>query len=153
MAVRPSAPAGIDAIWLRELFTPALIQWLRSAAPPGFCFELNEGHFCAAIPGHVTDADALDAFLAAASRVAGRVREKAARRLAAPGRARTEGPADASSACWGGSPSPASTDVASAASRYMGIAWRRPDGLLRAIGAAIRHRPWVIALGLAWRSP
>jgi hypothetical protein len=71
------APPGIDASWLRQLFTPTLIDWFASSAPPGFCFELNEGHFCAAVPGHVDDAAALDAFCAGAKRVAGRIREEA----------------------------------------------------------------------------
>jgi hypothetical protein len=134
------APPGIDAVWLRELFTPALIDSLSSQAPIGFCFELNEGHFCAAIPGRVVEADTLDAFIQTSDRVAQRIREKA---LANAGHA--------TRAAHGGGgkrferllhrvsfdqPPP---DVASAASRYMSIARRRPGNLLRAIGAGVRQ--------------
>ncbi len=145
------APPGIDASWLRQLFTPALIDWLTTSAPPGFCFELNEGHFCAAIPGHAEDGSVLDGFVAAANRVAGRIREEA-----------TEGAGHESQAAEAtrdqrfermlgrvrfDQPPP---DVGSAADRYMGIAMRRPGHALRAIGASFRHGPslWaLVALG------
>ena len=133
------APPGIDASWLRQLFTPALLVWLASKAPAGFCFELNEGHYCAAIPGHATEPAALDPFLAAAGQVAQRIREEA-----------LEGAGHSSQAAAltrdkrfermlakveFSEPPP---DVASATDRYMGRAMRRPSFIVRAIGNSFR---------------
>ena len=47
--------AGQDAGLLRELFSPSLIAWLEREPPPGFSFELNEGHMTLTLPGHVRD--------------------------------------------------------------------------------------------------
>lgn len=133
------APPGIDASWLRQLFTPALIDWLASKAPAGFCFELNEGHYCAAIPGHATDASVLDPFLAAADRVAQRIREEAVEGTGHSSQAaaltrdkrfeRMLAKAEFSE------PPP---DVETATDHYMGRAMRRPSFILRAIGNSFR---------------
>lgn len=141
------APPGIDANWLRQLFSPSLIDRLSSSAPEGFCFELNEGHFCAAIPGKVTDPGALDAFLATAGQVVSRIREEA-----------SEGAGRSSQAAHRvvdrkferllgkvkfDEPPP---DVDAAADRYMGVAMRRPGAFFRALGYSLRHGPSVIIL-------
>ncbi len=141
------APPGIDASWLRQLFTPALIDWLTTNAPQGFCFELNEGHFCAAIPGHAEDAGVLDALVAAANRVAGRVREEATEGAGHESQAAELVRDDRFERMLGrvefDSPPP---DVGTAADRYMGIALRRPGHALRAIGSSFRHGPSLWAL-------
>ena len=131
----------------RQLFTPALIDWLTTNAPPGFCFELNEGHFCAAIPGHADDSGVLDAFVAAANRVAGRIREETVEGVGHASEA-AEATRDEQFERMLGrvnfdQPPP---DVGSAADRYMGIALRRPGHALRAIGASFRHGPSLWAL-------
>jgi hypothetical protein len=141
------APPGIDASWLRQLFSPSMIDKLSTSAPDGFCFELNEGHFCAAIPGKVTDAATLDAFLATASQVVSRIRNEA-----------TEGAGHASQGARReidkkferllgkvkfDQPPP---DVETAADRYVGVAIRRPGAFFRALGYSLRHGPSVIIL-------
>jgi hypothetical protein len=141
------APPGIDASWLRQLFTPSLIDALSTSAPAGFCFELNEGHFCAAVPGHVDDAAALDAFIAAAARAAGRIREEAQEGAGRASQA-THAAADPGFERLLGKVKfktpPADVDEAS--DRYMGVAMRRPGNFLRAIGSSLTHGPSLIAV-------
>jgi len=143
------APPGIDANWLRQLFTPALIDWLATNAPDGFCFELNEGHFCAAIPGHATDPAVLDAFVGAASQAARRSREEAVEGAGHAEEAASAAPDEHFQRLLGrvafNEPPP---DVAHAAERYMGVAMRRPGNFLRAVGASFRHRASLVALAL-----
>ena len=43
--------SGQDAGWIRELFSPALIDWLVEEAPEGLYFELNEGWLCVLLAG------------------------------------------------------------------------------------------------------
>ncbi len=141
------APPEIDAGWLRQLFSPSLIDFLSSTAPAGFCFELNEGHFCAAIPGRVADEAALDAFIATAGRVAGRIREEATEGAGRATEAVGLGPDEHFERMLGRArfeqPPP---DVGSAAGRYMGVAMRRPGNWGRALGSSLRHRPSLLVL-------
>jgi hypothetical protein len=59
------------AVW--RLFSPALIDWLTTEAPPGFSFELQDGALSCFVPGFTADPAALDALCAAAARVFARV--------------------------------------------------------------------------------
>ena len=67
---------GQREAWVRQLFSPVFIDRLASEAADGFCFELNEGHLCVAVPKHLTEAAELDALCEAAADVARRVRQE-----------------------------------------------------------------------------
>ncbi len=143
------APPEIDAGWLRQLFSPGLIDFLTTTAPAGFCFELNEGHFCAAIPGRVDAADELDTFIAAASRAARRIRQEAVEGAGRATQAVKRGADPKFERLLGkvrfSEPPP---NVASAANRYTRIAMRRPGNFLRAVRASLSHGPSLIVLAL-----
>jgi len=59
------------AVW--QLFSPSLIQWLTTDAPPRFSFELQDGALACFVPGYTEDEGELDALCAAAARVFARV--------------------------------------------------------------------------------
>lgn len=64
-----------DPIWLRRLFSPSFIDWLRTAEPPDFSFELAYGTVLGSIeddPG----TDGLAALCDATAHVATRIREE-----------------------------------------------------------------------------
>jgi hypothetical protein len=84
-----------DQLRVWQLFSPGLIEWLTTAAPAGFSFELQDGALCCFVPGTVADTGELDGLCAAAARVFSRV-------LAIDGDAGTAGGARA-----GGGDSPA----------------------------------------------
>ncbi|HEX6116713.1 MAG TPA: hypothetical protein VFY99_06395 [Solirubrobacterales bacterium] len=67
---------GQREAWVRQLFSPAFIDRLASEAADGFCFELNEGHLCVAVPKHLSEPADLDALCAAAADVAARIRQE-----------------------------------------------------------------------------
>jgi hypothetical protein len=143
------APPGIDASWLRQLFSPSLLDSLATSAPKGFCFELNEGHFCAAVPGYLEDSADLDAFLTAASLCAARIREEAQEGAGYASEAThvtvDEGFERLLTQVRFSQPPP---DVEAAADRYMGVAMRRPGNFLRAVGSSLTHGPSLIAVTL-----
>ncbi len=69
--------AGQDPIYVRELFSPALIAWLAHDVPAGFSFELNERHLVVALPGHLREEAETEQLCALAAEVARRLREEA----------------------------------------------------------------------------
>lgn len=71
---------GQDAIFVRELFSPALIAWLAHDVPAGFSFELNERHLVVALPGHLPP-DGVERLRGLAAEVARRLREEALEEL------------------------------------------------------------------------
>jgi hypothetical protein len=68
-----STDADQDQVSVWQLFSPGLIDWLTTAAPAGFSFELQDGALCCFVPGYVAEAAALDALCAGAARVFARV--------------------------------------------------------------------------------
>jgi hypothetical protein len=68
--------AGQDPVYVREVFSPALIAWLAHDVPAGFSFELNERHLVVALPGHL-DAEGQEQLCALAAEVGRRLREEA----------------------------------------------------------------------------
>ncbi|MBS1879684.1 MAG: hypothetical protein JST31_09240 [Actinobacteria bacterium] len=70
--------SGQDAVYARELFSPALIAWLAHDVPAGFSFELNERFLLVALPGHLGAGEDLDRLCALAAELARRIREEAA---------------------------------------------------------------------------
>lgn len=70
--------AGQDPLYVRELFTPAMIAWLADEVPAGFSFELNERFLLVALPGHPRDAARLDELCRLAAELAARIRAEAA---------------------------------------------------------------------------
>jgi hypothetical protein len=130
------AIAGQDAGWTRELFSPALIVWLTDRAPAGLCFELNEGHLCVLVPGHLDDAHELTALCEAAAELAARIRAEAREEGAEPDLFR-----------------------AAEASRKMDdavaeVEWRDPPGSVTEAVAAYRtvasRKPRTVAIALVW---
>jgi hypothetical protein len=63
-----------DDNWMRQLFSPALIDYLAKEPPKGFSFELTYGTYLASIEEDDPSTEALDAFCEAASHVAERLR-------------------------------------------------------------------------------
>jgi hypothetical protein len=72
-AVSTDADQDQLAVW--QLFSPGLIDWLTTAAPTGFSFELQDGALCCFVPGYVAEPGALDALCAGAARVFARVEQ------------------------------------------------------------------------------
>jgi hypothetical protein len=68
-----STDADQDQLSVWQLFSPGLIDWLTTAAPAGFSFELQDGALCCFVPGYVAEAAELDALCAGAARVFARV--------------------------------------------------------------------------------
>lgn len=68
---------GQDAGWVRELFSPALIAWLADRAPAGLSFELNDGNFVVALPGHLNTPEQVQELCDAAAELAQRIRTEA----------------------------------------------------------------------------
>lgn len=64
-----------DQLSVWQLFSPSLIEWLTTEAPPGFSFELQDGALSCFVPGYTADEAALDALCAGATRVFERVME------------------------------------------------------------------------------
>jgi hypothetical protein len=67
-----------DPVWLRQLFSPTLVNWLAEESPPRFGFEISDGALCAFVPGHTENAAGLDRLIATADAVAARVQRKVA---------------------------------------------------------------------------
>jgi hypothetical protein len=65
-----------DPNWLRQLFSPGLVDWLGSKAPPGFSFELAYGALLGSIETDEPGAADLAALCAATAHVATQVREE-----------------------------------------------------------------------------
>lgn len=63
-----------DPVWLRQLFSPALVDWLASAPPADFSFELAYGTLLGSVEQDNPDAAGLAALCAATAHVAARVR-------------------------------------------------------------------------------
>jgi hypothetical protein len=68
---------GQNPVYVRELFSPALIAWLAHDVPEGFSFELNERHLVVAVPGHAEDAAEIERLCALAAEVSRRIRAEA----------------------------------------------------------------------------
>jgi hypothetical protein len=65
-----------DPIWLRRLFTPSFIDWLGTAPPADFSFELAYGAVLGSIEVDDPGVDGLAALCEATARVATRIREE-----------------------------------------------------------------------------
>jgi hypothetical protein len=65
-----------DPIWLRRLFTPSFIDWLGTAPPADFSFELAYGAVLGSIEVDDPGADGLVALCDATAAVATRIREE-----------------------------------------------------------------------------
>jgi hypothetical protein len=65
-----------DPIWLRRLFSPSFVDWLRTAEPADFSFELAYGALVGSIEEDDPGADGLAALCDATAHVATRVREE-----------------------------------------------------------------------------
>jgi hypothetical protein len=76
--------AGQDPGYVRELFSPRLLDWLVREAPAGLTFELNEGHLVVAVGERIDRPAELERFCAAAAELARRVRAEAAEEGADP---------------------------------------------------------------------
>ncbi|HYG96162.1 MAG TPA: hypothetical protein VD741_03550 [Solirubrobacterales bacterium] len=65
-----------DPIWLRRLFSPGFIDWLRTAEPADFSFELAYGAVLGSVEEDDPGADGLAALCDATAHVATRIREE-----------------------------------------------------------------------------
>jgi hypothetical protein len=65
-----------DPNWLRQLFSPSFIDWLGTAPPADFSFELAYGSVLGSIEADDPGADGLAALCEATARVATRIREE-----------------------------------------------------------------------------
>lgn len=65
-----------DPIWLRRLFSPSFIDWLRTAEPADFSFELAYGAVLGSVEEDDPGADGLAVLCDATARVATRIREE-----------------------------------------------------------------------------
>jgi len=135
--------------WIRELFSPRLVEWLAADAPPGLMFELNEGWLAILVPGRMPDAAAAESFCRTAADLAGRIREEALEEGDAPnlfdaaaGTERT----DAAVAQVEWKQPPESVGAASAA--YLKVAERKPTVLLRSASWGIAGA--VLAGAFGW---
>lgn len=70
------AGQGVDANWLRQLFSPSFILWLTERAPQKFAFEVS-GTLCCFANGHKENAAELDGMRAGGATVSRRLREEA----------------------------------------------------------------------------
>jgi hypothetical protein len=124
---------GQDAGWIRELFSPTLIDWLVEEAPEGLYFELNEGWLSILLPGELPDGDAVAGFCADAAALTSRIRTEALEEGDAPNLFKAaEGTkrVDAAVAQIDWKEPPAG--VRDAAAAYMKVAERKPSVLLKA---------------------
>ncbi|MBS1891283.1 MAG: hypothetical protein JST59_08315 [Actinobacteria bacterium] len=62
-----------DQNWLRQLFTPAFVDWLAHQAPSGFSFELAYGALLCSTEEDHPDPDALAALAGATAHIARRI--------------------------------------------------------------------------------
>jgi hypothetical protein len=62
-----------DPNWLRQLFSPAFVDWLATVPPPDFSFELAYGALLGSVEGEDADATALAALGEATAAVAARI--------------------------------------------------------------------------------
>jgi hypothetical protein len=65
-----------DPVWLRRLFSPALVDWLASEPPADFSFELAYGALLGSVEQDYPDAAGLAALCGATAHVAARVRKE-----------------------------------------------------------------------------
>lgn len=65
-----------DPNWLRQLFSPALVDWLARVPPPDFSFELAYGALLGSVERDDPDAAALTALCEATAHVAERIRSE-----------------------------------------------------------------------------
>jgi hypothetical protein len=65
-----------DENWLRQLFSPALVDWLATKAPAGFSFELAYGALLCSTEAGDPDEAALAELAAASAEVTGRIRRE-----------------------------------------------------------------------------
>ena len=65
-----------DPIWMRRLFSPAFVDWLTTAPPADFSFELAYGALLGSIEEDDPDAAGLAALCNATAHVATRIREE-----------------------------------------------------------------------------
>ena len=65
-----------DPNWLRQLFSPALVDWLGTKPPADFSFELAYGALLGSIEADDPSADDLEALCEATAHVAGRIRRE-----------------------------------------------------------------------------
>ena len=65
-----------DPVWLRQLFSPALVDWLATAPPADFSFELAYGSLLGSVEQDDPDATGLAALCEATAHVAARVRRE-----------------------------------------------------------------------------
>lgn len=126
--------SGQDAGWIRELFSPALIDWLVAEAPEGLYFELNEGWLCILLPGTLADAGAVASFCSDAASLTKRIRDEALEEgdfpnlfKAAEGTKRVD--AAVAEIEWDEPPA----SVRDAAAAYMKVAERKPSVLFKAL--------------------
>jgi hypothetical protein len=73
-----------DQNFLHQLFSPTFIVWLTDSAPEKFAFELEDGVLCCNVKGHKKSAPELDTMRAAATHIAGRIREELGEGASAP---------------------------------------------------------------------
>jgi hypothetical protein len=71
---RVAASPFQDPSWLRQLFSPAFVDWLANAPPADFSFELAYGALLGSVEEDEPDAAGLAALCAATAHVAARVR-------------------------------------------------------------------------------
>jgi hypothetical protein len=65
-----------DPVWLRRLFSPAFVDWLASAPPADFSFELAYGSLLGSVEQDYPDAAGLAALCEATAHVAARIRKE-----------------------------------------------------------------------------
>ncbi len=65
-----------DPMWLRQLFSPSLVDWLGTEPPGDFSFELAYGALLGSIESDDPGADGLAALCEATAHVATRIREE-----------------------------------------------------------------------------
>ena len=79
---------GMSDDWLRELFSPALIDWI-GRSPDDFGFELADGTLVVGRNRHLTESRELEALCNDAAHLAGAVREEVAEEVATGGTERS----------------------------------------------------------------
>jgi hypothetical protein len=65
-----------DPVWLRQLFSPSFVDWLRTAEPADFSFELAYGAVLGSVEEDDPGTDGLAALCDATAHVATRIREE-----------------------------------------------------------------------------
>jgi len=65
-----------DPSWLRQLFSPSLVDWLGTEPPADFSFELAYGALLGSVESDDPSADGLAALCDATAHVAARIREE-----------------------------------------------------------------------------